>query len=348
MRKIGELPDEGQARLFSDSLYVRGLENDVESEDAGGFSIWVHDDDQLPKARELLEEFRGSPEDAKWKDASSGAARKRKEYEKTEVRRNANVITRERIEYERSFTGFAWVPMLLAILSVAATIWAGELGILPSGLSATEAASPEHREAAAARRNRLETLTITKVRRPDSPEVIQQIIADAAAGKTPVIRKRAFYDPRLPEIRTGQIWRLFTPIFVHFGILHLFFNIIWIRDLGGFMQHRFGAGYLLILVLTVAAVSNLVQLAWGGSPMFGGLSGVNYGLLGFLWMRGKFDRGGFWTLNPQIVQTMLVWFVLCLFVIPMVANGAHAGGLVFGMVAGYLTAQLANSRRRRL
>jgi membrane associated rhomboid family serine protease len=44
---------------------------------------------------------------------------------------------------------------------------------------------------------------------------------------------------------------------------------------------------------------------------------------------------------------MMIWFFLCLFVIPNVANGAHAGGLLFGMLIGYATAQVANLRRKR-
>ena len=73
----------------------------------------------------------------------------------------------------------------------------------------------------------------------------------------------------------------------------------------------------------------------------------SYGLLGFLWMRGKFDRGGVWQLNPQIVQWMIAWFVLCFFM-PNIANGAHAAGLLFGMVAGVATAKIANAKRRQL
>jgi GlpG protein len=341
MRKIGQLRDERQARVFSDALYARGLENDVETEDDGAFSIWVHDDDQLARGRELLEKFVLGPEATEWQAAPATAARKRKEEERAAERRASNVITRERMEYERTFTAFAWVPMLLALASIVVTIVAGDLSLM-GGTPAPRMTDDDY-GAYVNRVERRDALFITSAARrsievpvetEDGVQVVR-VIAPPEPGAKP-----------LPEVASGQVWRLFTPMFLHFGLLHLIFNIIWLRDLGGFMQHRFSAGYLLVFVLTVAAVSNLVQLAWSG-PRFGGLSGVNYGLLGFLWMRGRFDRGGVWQLNPQIVQWMIAWFVLCFF-LPGVANGAHAAGLLFGMITGYTTSLIANARRARL
>ena len=340
MRKIGQLRDERQTRVFSDALYARGLENDVEAEDDGAFSIWVHDDDQLARGRELLEKFLLGPDAAEWQSAPATAARKRKEEERADAKRASNVITRERMEYERTYRGFAWVPMLLAVLSIVATLWAGELGILGGG--PTPQMTDDEYSAFVERMKRRDALFITSA----FPRF--ENIMNAAGDEVEAVRitqpSEVGAHP-LPEIRQGQVWRLFTPIFLHLGLLHLIFNIIWLRDLGGFMQHRFSAAYLLVFVLTVAAVSNLVQLAWTG-PQFGGLSGVNYGLLGFLWMRGRFDRYGVWQLNPQIVQFMIVWFVLCFF-LPGVANGAHAAGLLFGMITGFTTAKIANARKAR-
>jgi rhomboid protease GlpG len=140
----------------------------------------------------------------------------------------------------------------------------------------------------------------------------------------------------LPEIMHGQVWRLVTPIFIHFGLLHIFFNMWWLRDLGSMIEARQSSWMLVILVLVIAVCSNLAQFYYHG-PEFGGMSGVVYGLLGYIWMRGKFDPASGLYLHPTTVTMMIIWFFLCFTpVIPHVANAAHAAGLVLGIVWGYL------------
>lgn len=146
------------------------------------------------------------------------------------------------------------------------------------------------------------------------------------------------WDPTLPEIRHGQIWRLFTPIFIHFNLLHLFFNMLWLRDLGSMIEARQSSWYLAGLVAAIAACSNLGQVWIGHSPLFGGMSGVVYGLLGYVWIRGKFDPGSGLFLHQSTVTMMIIWFVLCFTgILGPIANTAHAVGLVMGMTWGYLS-----------
>src|SRR5205814_9740200 len=99
-----------------------------------------------------------------------------------------------------------------------------------------------------------------------------------------------FYWPlgSLIEIKNGQLWRLITPIFVHGGFLHLLFNMWWMRDLGFMIEQRKGSLRLALMVLLVAIPSNIAQYMTAG-PWFGGMSGVVYGLFGYIWMKGKFS-----------------------------------------------------------
>jgi GlpG protein len=140
-----------------------------------------------------------------------------------------------------------------------------------------------------------------------------------------------------PGILSGQVWRLVTPILIHFHILHIMFNLLWLRDLGSMIEARRGTGRFALLVFVIAAGSNSVQYFVGG-PLFGGMSGVVYGLLGYVWMKGKFDPVSGLFLHPSTVAMMILWFFICLVgIIPGVANAAHGAGLVIGVVWGYLS-----------
>src|SRR6267142_1208750 len=162
--------------------------------------------------------------------------------------------------------------------------------------------------------------------------------ADAIRGLFITDFSTGRWDTTLPEIRQGQIWRLITPIFIHFGYLHIIFNMLWLRDLGSMIEGRQSSIHLLILTIVIAICSNLAQVYIGHSPDFGGMSGVVYGLLGYVWMRGKFDPASGLYLHHYNVIMMLVWFFACLLnIIPHVANTAHAVGLGIGIAWGYLS-----------
>jgi GlpG protein len=143
----------------------------------------------------------------------------------------------------------------------------------------------------------------------------------------------------LPEIMQGEFWRLVTPVLVHATDafwLHLIFNMMALLNLGSMIEDRQGTGRLGWLVVLVAVTSNLFQ-NWISGPNFYGMSGVVYGLLGYIWVKGRLDPASGFFLHPQIALMMLAWFFLCLVgLVPHVANGAHAAGLVMGAACGFL------------
>ena len=144
----------------------------------------------------------------------------------------------------------------------------------------------------------------------------------------------------LPEVRAGEVWRLITPIFLHGDIMHIVFNMMWLVQFGRFIESRLGGAKLLAFVLAIGIGSNLAEYLWK-SPHFGGMSGVNYGLFGYLWMKGKFGRDPGWEMNPQTVQLMLMWMVICYTgMLGPVANAAHTVGLLIGALLGIASARI--------
>jgi GlpG protein len=152
----------------------------------------------------------------------------------------------------------------------------------------------------------------------------------------------------LPEVCHGQVWRLLTPIFLHFSVLHILFNMLWLRDLGSLIEARDGTWKLLLLVVVIGVLSNFGQYLIGG-PAFGGMSGVVYGLFGYVWIRGKLDPSSGFFLTDQTIMIMVGWFVMCLVgFVGNVANGAHGVGLATGMAFGWLAARKPVGFRRRM
>ena len=167
---------------------------------------------------------------------------------------------------------------------------------------------------------------------------------------TPVISKlyfSAYLGQAFPEIRAGQVWRLVTPIFLHGGLLHLVFNMLWLYQLGAQIEAQESSHYFAVMVVVMAISCNTAQYLVSG-PLFVGMSGVVYGLLGYLWMMTRFQAATGYLLSQQTVLFMLMWLGLCLVgLIPHVANTEHVVGLLIGVAWGYMRSGGWRQMRRR-
>lgn len=150
------------------------------------------------------------------------------------------------------------------------------------------------------------------------------------------------FTPLADSLAAGQWWRLFTPMLIHFGILHLAMNGMWYWELGRRIESRQGSVNLIGLTLLFGLVSNYAQFAWGGPSLFGGLSGVLYGLLGHCWIFQLLAPNPAYRLPRGVLVMMLVWLLVCMSgLISMIgfgeiANAAHVGGLLIGCFTGLL------------
>lgn len=161
----------------------------------------------------------------------------------------------------------------------------------------------------------------------------------------------AYFLPVSESLAAGQWWRPFSPMLVHFGVLHLAMNSLWLWELGRRIEWRQGSFWLLTLVLLYSLVSNVAQFVFGGPAIFGGLSGVLYGLLGHCWLFQRLAPDPHYRLPPGVVGMMLVWLLVCLsgligaLGLGEIANAAHVGGLLIGCATGVLGGLLARRRR---
>jgi GlpG protein len=147
-------------------------------------------------------------------------------------------------------------------------------------------------------------------------------------------------------IQQGEVWRLLTPMLMHGDYLHILFNLMWWWDFGMVLESRKGSPWFFGLVLLISVAANVLQFELG-SPWFLGMSGVNFGLFGFLWVKGKLDPEDGFGVSQQIVLYMLLWFAVCWFGwVGRIANWAHAGGLMMGVILGSLSAAWRHGVKR--
>lgn len=152
------------------------------------------------------------------------------------------------------------------------------------------------------------------------------------------------------SIRAGQVWRLFTPALLHGSVPHIVFNLLWWVLLGGQVERRQGTSGLLMLVLFLAAVSNVAQAVAVG-PGFGGLSGVVYGLVGYIWFLQSYRPDLHYAISSQTFLFLMIFMFLGFsggienMTGTRVANWAHAGGLLAGVAAGSFVSFLPAKHR---
>ncbi|UAW97089.1 rhomboid family intramembrane serine protease [Halopseudomonas nanhaiensis] len=153
-----------------------------------------------------------------------------------------------------------------------------------------------------------------------------------------------------PDLDFSQPWRVLSPIFLHFGLLHLTFNALWYWELGRRIELYSGSLWLLGLTVLFGLASNLAQWLVSPDAVFGGLSGVLYGLLGYCWIYQMLAPNVFFALPKGVVILMLVWLALgvsgliTLAGLGQIANAAHIGGLVSGCIAGAIAGALQRGR----
>jgi|TARA_X000000950_G_scaffold145443_1_gene179785 GlpG protein len=141
----------------------------------------------------------------------------------------------------------------------------------------------------------------------------------------------------------NEWWRLITPMFIHFSLTHLVFNCLWIYVLGSKIELNDGYFTYINLIIFSSIISNLAQHFFGGSSLFGGLSGVIYGLLGYCMIIEIDTEQERYGLPPALYLFMLIWLILGflgilnLFGFGNVANYAHLGGLISGIIFGMIT-----------
>lgn len=325
MRRVAQIQSEQSARLLMRVLYGESVETQLDFVD-GQYELWVLDDDHLEQARSLADELtQKGPEqfEASHQEQLSQAKTNDRQREK-KLKSRASEIIDMRTQAARRSIYDPFVTTTLFALSI----------IMAFNSNVGYVKTPLVRLAQIVDVEKVEFMKRTY------PDGIQEykarrIMPDGTRSEL------VEYVP-LTEISNGQIWRLVTPIFLHFDIMHILFNLMWVYSMALQIERTQGNWQLLWLTLVFAVVSNLGQYAWGtlfqdylASVNFGGMSGVVSGYVGYVWIQMKYSPQSRLRIDPQSFAIFLIWTAMCLTgSVGPIANGAHLGGLLIGLLIG--------------
>ena len=130
----------------------------------------------------------------------------------------------------------------------------------------------------------------------------------------------------------GWWWTLLTAIYLHGSLLHIFFNVMWIRNLGPAAAEAFGPARMFVLFNVAGASGFLVSNVMSGAPTIGA-SGAIFGLLAALIVYGR--KRGSSLMTRQLWQWAIILGIFG-FLMPGINNWAHGGGFAGGWVAASL------------
>ncbi len=311
MRELTSLTNQQHAERLASYLVTQSIPASVD-EEQGQWIIWVVNDDDRDAAQDILAAFEQNPDDSRY-DAAVDEAKKL-EKQQADVQKK---IRRRQVDLTKRWSGHWWyahpATTILIAISVLVAIVCTDWRNLQGGMLGLPALCTNF----------------------DSPILVRLFILE-----------RALIDPTSWQLLTpfgpvlkGEFWRPVTPIFIHFGVLHILFNMMWMYQLASAVEFVKGTRRYLLLVLILAVTSNLGECYWGlwhgRLPVFGGMSGVVFGMIGYVWMQGKTQPHEGLALQQQTIVYSFLWLFLCMGgAIGPIANAAHFVGFGVGIFLG--------------
>jgi rhomboid protease GluP len=135
-----------------------------------------------------------------------------------------------------------------------------------------------------------------------------------------------------PLIYKGEWWRFFTASFLHIGYLHLIMNSIALYYLGSAVERIYGTTRFVLIYVIAGLFGSISSFAFN-SQISAGASGAIFGCFGALLFFGVVHRKLFFrTMGVNLIVILAINLVFG-FMIPMIDNGAHIGGLIGGFLA---------------
>ena len=145
-------------------------------------------------------------------------------------------------------------------------------------------------------------------------------------------------------VRAGQIWRIFTCMFLHAGIIHLGLNMYSLYVVGPHVEDFFGKWKFLLIYLISGISGSLLSIGLNGNVASVGASGAIFGLFGALAYFGYTYRGYIGAMIKGQIGPIIVYNLLIGLFIPGIDMWGHVGGLIGGVISAYMLGTIDNKK----
>jgi GlpG protein len=320
MRLLTEMDGKSDAQRFVAYLITQDLTPTVEPapNDPNRFEIWIRDEDQLEAARSELTAYRENPKASKYDEAKGKAAElvRLEKRKKAEAAKNLHQV--RHADPRRQLNGK--IPPVTLVLCFACGIV-----FLLTGFGSQVPGEPE----------------------PEIQSALRFVTPDAfiASNGNP-----------LAQVEAGEVWRLFTPALMHGDLLHIALNLFMLVQLGRIVERSEGSWRFLLYCLAIAGLSNFCQAVTPrsveflpgiilGGWNFLGISGVVFGLFGFLWIKSNMQPQMGLRLSSTSVTFLVVYMLLGFVIAEMrLANIAHLVGLLTGIGLAFVSVSIQKQK----
>ncbi len=314
MRSLGQIDGRKPTEQFVAYLLTQKIKTHIEGVEGKPdcWEVWIRNEDQLAEANKHLLAFKENPTDSRYELAIKEATRLLESELKARQTAAKNIRRMDTSGPTRlNRGGIPPLTLTLVILAVVVSFTTNFMDLRRS------------------QNNKWGEVFVNQL----------SFVEPAAWNRTK--------DPAA-SLKRGEIWRVVTPIFMHGSIIHLAFNMFMLISLGRRTERIQGTPKFAVFVLMLAVFPNLLQglmpLSLGGSPIFVGISGVVYGLFGYIWIRSsRHPEMGIIIPMPMVV--VVVGLIVLGFAASMstaevasgwrLANFCHLGGLLVGIAVAY-------------
>jgi len=147
-----------------------------------------------------------------------------------------------------------------------------------------------------------------------------------------------------PLVKSGEVWRLISSMFLHAGIIHILFNMYSLYIVGPRLEDFYGKWKYLVIYLLSGISGGLLSVGFNDNVLTVGASGAIFGLFGALLYFGYNYRGYIGAIIRSQILPIVIYNLFLGFFISGIDICGHIGGLIGGIMVANMLGTIENKK----